>query len=261
MKKLFIILLLGVSENTFSQTYTGWLDDFALSFPVDSKSAIIGRRIIDDSELFDYELIEFVDTSSIIFLTKNINIRRIGNEYKNIVPTTIISLNDTGALCISNINQIPLTSSQISDALSGYTPIAQVNSDWNSSTGKSQILNKPSIPTAITYYDSTGSTSSPTKIWRYKVTPTTGNGFSINISSAGFSSISSVSIISIKNTSTATSVPKVSIKSYTTSAIVVNIIEGNASTVNILSSLVSLGVSEQFANTTGLTLFVKVEGN
>jgi len=54
---------------------------------------------------------------------------------------------------------------------------------------------------------------------------------------------------------------KVSIKTKSTTAIVLNIIEGNPTTVNILGSLVSLGVTETFANVTGLTLEVCVQGN
>lgn len=39
-----------------------------------------------------------------------------------------------------------VTSGDINNAL-GFTPVAQVNSDWNSGSGVSQILNKPTIPT------------------------------------------------------------------------------------------------------------------
>lgn len=106
-----------------------------------------------------------------------------------------------------------------------------------------------------------GSAVSITKQAFATVTPTTGNGYSIDISGVGLSNLVGYSIVPIKSTATATSVPKIAIKSESTSAIVVNIIEGNASTVNILGSLVLLGTSEQFVNVTGLTLKVILYGN
>ncbi len=112
------------------------------------------------------------------------------------------------------------------------------------------------IPNELTHYNASG-VLSVTKRWIETVTPSTGNGYSIDISSAGFTNVLGVSIISIKNTSTPTSVPKVSIKSITSTAVVVNIIEGNAT----LQLGLLLGTSEQFVNTSGLTLMVIVEGN
>lgn len=155
-------------------------------------------------------------------------------------------------------------------------PSTQVNSDWNSISGVSQITNKPSLatvatsgvygdlsgkPTIITHTDLSGSSISVTKWATGTVSPSTGNGYSIDISGVGFTNVIGYSVEAIKNTATPTSAPKVSIKSISSTAIVVNIIEGNSSTVNILGSLVLLGTSEQFAITTGLTLKVSVWGN
>lgn len=100
-----------------------------------------------------------------------------------------------------------------------------------------------------------------TKRWMGVITPNTGNGYSVDISSAGFSNVMSVNAIAAKNTATTTSVPNISVKSYTTTAVVLNIIEGNSSLVSILGSGVLLGVSTQFANVSGLTVWVIVEGN
>lgn len=113
------------------------------------------------------------------------------------------------------------------------------------------------VPNPITYYNQSGTVSAPTKKISFDVSPNTGNGYSIDISAAGLSSIYSYSVVPVKNTSTATSCPKVSVKSISTSAIVVNIIEGNG----ILQLGLLLGVSEQFANTSGITIHVEVEGN
>ncbi len=172
-------------------------------------------------------------------------------------------------------------------------PAAQVNSDWTSGSGPSQILNKPSLspvatsglygdltgtPTLATvattgaYSDLTGKPSlisdygpsgaiSVTKRWVGSVTPSTGNGYSIDISSAGFSNIVSVSVVGVKNTNSTYLSPQVSVKSKSTSAIVVNITEANAATVSILGINVLSGAPLVFANVTGLTLDVIVYGN
>lgn len=137
-------------------------------------------------------------------------------------------------------------------------PAAQVNSDWNASSGLAQILNKPNIASTVNL---SGSPISITKMATGTVSPNTGNGYSIDISGCGFNNVVGYQITPIKNTNVPTSAPKVSVKSVSTSAIVVNVIEGNANTINLLGSLVLLGTSEQFAVTTGLSLHVTVWGN
>ena len=114
---------------------------------------------------------------------------------------------------------------------------------------------------AVSHFNAAGPISAPTKRWIATVSPSTANGYSIDISSASFSSILNVQIIAIRNTSTVTSSPNVSIKTISTSAIVVNVIEGNPTLINILGSNVPLGLSQVFASTTGLTLQVMVEGS
>ncbi len=110
------------------------------------------------------------------------------------------------------------------------------------------------------YFDSSGMITDPVKIWVGTVTPSTCNGYSIDISSAGFSTILSANIVPIKSNSTANLNPSVAIKSVSTTAIVVNVVEGNAATVVILGSSVTLGVPLVFAATAGLTLYIEVTG-
>lgn len=110
------------------------------------------------------------------------------------------------------------------------------------------------------FYNASGMINDPIKIWTDVVTPSTGNGYSIDISSAGFTSVLSANIIAIKNNGTANLSPNVSIKSMTTSAIVINIVEGNAATVSILGINVLSGSPLTFANITGMTLSVEVKG-
>lgn len=71
----------------------------------------------------------------------------------------------------------------------------------------------------------------------------------IDISPAGFTQIAGVNIMAMRNTSTATSSPQISIKSYSTSSIVANITEGNATLVTILGLSVLQGASMQFVAT------------
>jgi len=173
---------------------------------------------------------------------------------------------------------------------------SQVNADWNAGSGTAQVLNKPALGSAalqntgafataaqgtkadnaavastvaaalagkatlISYYNSGGTISAVVKKWIGIVTPSTSNGYSIDISSAGFSQILNAQVIAIRNTATVTSSPNVSIKSISTTAIVVNVTEGNALTQVIFGATVLLGVPLVFANVTGLTLQVCVEG-
>lgn len=112
----------------------------------------------------------------------------------------------------------------------------------------------------VQFFNKTGQQFRITKVFTDTLTPNTSNGYSIDISPAGFTGISSVNVVAQRNTSTATSVPNVGIKSYTTSAVVVNITEGNASLINILGSNVLLGPSTSFATIPGVILQVQVLG-
>lgn len=93
------------------------------------------------------------------------------------------------------------------------------------------------------------------------VSPSTSNGLSINISSAGFSQILGVSLSARRNTTNANEVPIASLKGRTTSALSVNIFEPNSSLVNLLGSLVLLGAPLQFAtDLPSITIYVTVWG-
>lgn len=100
-----------------------------------------------------------------------------------------------------------------------------------------------------------------TKCWVGIVTPTTGNGHTVDISSAEFNNIISYALTATKNTAVPTSVPKISVKSISNTALVINCIEGSASLVSVLGLSVLQGVSEQFANVSGLTIGIVIFGN
>lgn len=101
-----------------------------------------------------------------------------------------------------------------------------------------------------------------TRIFADTIRATTGNGFSIDISSAGFSTIPRIQITATRNTGTAIAVVNVAAKSVSTTTIVVNIVEGNPNTVNILGNIVTLGAPTQFVATpSDVLLNVQAVGN
>jgi len=112
------------------------------------------------------------------------------------------------------------------------------------------------------FFDHNGQlTANQVRIWADTTTPTTGSGFSIDISSAGFSTIKSATVTAQNNTSSIGSMPIVVIKSVSTTAIVVNIMEQNSATTTILGITVLSGSPLQLASSTsGFLLNVKVEG-
>jgi len=100
-----------------------------------------------------------------------------------------------------------------------------------------------------------------TKRWIGTVTPLTGNGYVIDISSAGFTNVLGYQIIAVRNTVITSSMPTVSVKAVSANAISVNIIEANTSVINILGNNVLNGLPMVFSNVLGLTLNVIVYGN
>lgn len=150
---------------------------------------------------------------------------------------------------------------QISVNPIGYSGLA-----GKPSLGSAATQNTSAFSPAISYFNALGSIAPPTKRWIGIITPSTASGLSVDVSSAGFTSILNVQAIAVRNTSTVTSAPNVSIKSLTVSAgvvtaVVVNITEGNALTQTIVGVPVLLGLPSVFANTSGLTLYVCVDGN
>lgn len=102
------------------------------------------------------------------------------------------------------------------------------------------------VSNKLTYFDADGATAVPTKVWMDNVTPNTGNGFTVDISSAGFTNISSVSITPFKFTTTPADIPRVAIKTITETALVLNIVDSNTAA---------------FATVTNLNLWIEIKGN
>jgi len=110
-------------------------------------------------------------------------------------------------------------------------------------------------------YNRNGIINHEIRLWIDTITVTSGNSFSVDISSAGFTGITGVSAGAMKNTSTLSSIPMCQIKSISTTAVVFNMVEENSTTINILGSLVLLGTPLQFVSSTnGLQVAVAVLG-
>ena len=114
----------------------------------------------------------------------------------------------------------------------------------------------------VRYFGPNGEDMAPSgrKVWRAEVTPSTANGYSIDISSAGFNTIQGVYITPRKNTNAADA-PVATIKSMTNTALVVNLQASNSAVVSILGINVLSGLPLIFpADITGVTLLVTVTG-
>lgn len=106
----------------------------------------------------------------------------------------------------------------------------------------------------IKFYNRSGLVSHQMKVWADTVTPSTANGYSVNITSAGFTTILSVQATVFQNSSTAATIPLISGKTFTTSAIITNVQTSNSGVLGILTGLI-------FATSlTGMTIHVVVVG-
>ena len=90
---------------------------------------------------------------------------------KPTIPTTVAELSDSSNYITTNntiqVNTVTLanvaTSGEYSDLLNKPTiPAAQVQSDWNATSGMGVILNKPTLSTAATSGDYNDLTNKPT---------------------------------------------------------------------------------------------------
>lgn len=113
----------------------------------------------------------------------------------------------------------------------------------------------------VMFFNKNGQVVRIARIYTDTLTPNTGNGYVIDYTAAGFTTVSSVNVLAQRNTATATSVPNVAVKSFNNTQAVVNIIEGNGTLVTVLGLSVLSGASTQFADPTGLKLHVQILGN
>lgn len=180
----------------------------------------------------------------------------VGSTINIPTPTIPAQFNPTAGTGIS------ITGSYPNNTISNSAPDQTVSLTAGSNTSISGTYPNFTIGETLTtkVYKASGVVNQAIKIWSDVVTPSTSSGYSIDISSAGFTTILSANVIAIRNTTSASTSPNVSIKSQSTTAIVVNVIEDNPSTIAILGISVLSGLPSIFANVTGLSLSVTVIG-
>lgn len=98
------------------------------------------------------------------------------------------------------------------------------------STGQNKYLYR--IRTAL--YDRSGLVSSRPRFWADTLTPTVAIGQIVDISGSGFARVLSVQAQIQTNTSTPNDVPIVTVKSWTNTQAVVNMVQGNTLTIGAL---------------------------
>ena len=115
------------------------------------------------------------------------------------------------------------TDSSMSDVSDNFFPSNKAIVQFIDSAVNGCIVKQPKL------YNSSGLIPiAPFKIWTETITPSTGSGQVVDISSAGFSTILSVQLTATNNTNTISSMPFVSLQSYTSSQVTFNILTYNS---------------------------------
>jgi nitrogen fixation protein len=112
------------------------------------------------NDVVDYGYLSWTDDLGLSF--KNHTTQEVFNVDKNSNSLSFINDNDFKAKIQSAISdnrfyQLPDADGTI--ALTSDIPAAQVNSDWNATSGVEEILNKPTIPDTSTFVPYTGATA------------------------------------------------------------------------------------------------------
>lgn len=123
-------------------------------------------------------------------------------------------------------------------------------------------------PAPTQHFLKSGSSSSsgalrmlPTKVYHVTVTPTVANGGTLDISGFGLTTVANIQVTAVRNTTVANDVPTVSVKSFTTTSITYNVIQGNNAVVAILGINVLSGSPNVFVPTpTDVTLYFQITG-
>lgn len=102
-----------------------------------------------------------------------------------------------------------------------------------------------------------------TRIWSDTVYIANGNGASIDITSAGFTSVRNVQCQALRNTADSSLVPNVAVKSVSTSAVVFNVTrpQVNIVAVGLIGLSIQVGSPIRFTNASdAVTLCIQVTG-
>lgn len=154
---------------------------------------------------------------------------------------------------LTDTPHIPTNNNQL---INGANYITSTQAPVQSVNGQTGAVNLP-LGDSVEFYNSSGKINQKIKVFTQSYTPNTGNGYSMDISAAGFSTILSVQVTSEYNTSNAGNVHNYELKSVSTSAVVVNITTPNAVTVLGISVL---GIPTFIGSGTGTTVYLTVTG-
>lgn len=123
------------------------------------------------------------------------------------------------------------------------------------------MFNPPSNTTITMKGNAGGNNNDTIRILSLLVTPTVAMGFSIDISSYGFTSISNVQAIAERDTTVPMEVINVAVRSKSVNAIVLNLTQGNNAVVALLGINVLSGSPVIAANNlSNITIHLRVEG-
>lgn len=95
----------------------------------------------------------------------------------------------------------------------------------------------------------------PVKMLHISATPSTGNGALLDISGHGLTTVLNVMAVAQRNTATPGDIPAVSIKSFSTSQVVYNVVQANPATVTVLGLNLLSGNPQAYpANSSDITV-------
>ncbi len=162
------------------------------------------------------------------------------NTFVSYSPTLAVSGNEI--YCINgNSITIPTQTVPIVINSAGATTVTGSHPNFT--------INTP----VVTNVDLSGSAQTVNRRAQGVITPSVANSYTLDISSLGFTNIINVQCTAVRNSTTDIEIPYASIKSVSTTQIVINFIEGKA----VLPSDVTL----TFASTSGLSAYILIEGN
>lgn len=255
MKYLFFLLILPCSlfgQKLIQQTVRNGSNriDFYVKERLMSTMDVKWQVISLDSPMYRFKMVSIAADS-------------LRSDRDDGVINSLIHVDATGKFLSSNKSRLSIPFSQLTgSATVGQLPMIP----FTQLIGTASVAQVPQIPyskitdapanDSIQYFNASGRIRQKMKIWGDTVTITNSNAQSISIASAGYTRITNIQAIAIKD---ATSAPNVSIKSYTNSVVVLNVKEENNAVVQLLGINVLSGAPLIFA-TGSIKVFIRVEG-
>lgn len=156
---------------------------------------------------------------------------------------------------LTNKPTIPTNTNQLTNGAGFITSSGAPVQSVNGQTGDVNLI----LGDSVEFYNSSGRVHQKIKVFTQSYTPNTGNGYSMDISAAGFSTILSVQVSPVLNTSSSGALQDYEIKSVSTSEVTVNITTPNALNVSLVG-LTLLGVPNFIGSGTATTIYLTVIG-